>query len=331
MASKLHLSSLALGFAVALGLSAYAEPVPVIIDTDICTDCDDAGAIALANRFMNDGDANLLACVVDSRDADLSSGAAIQAIDAYYGHKDIPIGAYHGHLVPPNGSHYTKAVHAKFDPDFPRDDKLSAAVDVYRKALAAADDGSVEIVSIGFMENLQDLLNSKADAASPLPGADLVKQKIKQLVIMGGGFPHEDRDFKLGSFHLGPLSTNVVATWPTPIIFSGGDIGNGLKLGQGLQSAPDDNPVKFIYGLFGDATHNALKDGRQGWDPSAVWLAIQGPGDFWNVVSGGTYKMNPAGGGTWTPDPNGTQAYITVKRDPKLVTQEMEQKLDAAP
>jgi hypothetical protein len=323
MSSRLLLAA---SFAAALSLSVHAAPVPVIVDTDICTDCDDAGAIALLNCFMNDGEARLLACVVDSRDADLSSGAAIQAINTYYGHKDIPIGAYHGDLVQPSGSHYTKAVHAKFDPDFPTDDKLPAAVDIYRKALAAADDGSVVIVSIGFPENLQDLLKSPPDNASPMKGADLVKQKVKHLVVMGGSFPQEAGDFNLGSYNLGALSADLLSNWPTPVIYSGGEIGSGLNLGQGLQSATDENPVKFIYGLFG-----ALQGGRQGWDPSAVWLAVKGPGDFWNVVSGGTYKMNPAGGGTWMPDPNGTQSYITVKRDPKLVTEEMEKQLDAAP
>jgi hypothetical protein len=322
-----------IGTAIAFSRAAQADaPVPVIIDTDICTDCDDAGAVALLNKFMNEGSANLIGCVVDARDADLSSGAAIQAINAYYGHPSILIGAYHGPLVQPSGSHYTKAVHAKFDPTFPADDKLPAGVDVYRKALAAADDGSVVIVSVGFLPNLQDLLDSKPDAISPLAGPALVKQKVKQLVLMGGSFPHSNGDFNFGSFNLGALSTNVLANWPTPLIYSGGEIGNGLSLGQGLQATPDDNPVKMIYSLFGDSVHNALKDGRQGWDPSAAWLAVCGPGNFWNVVSGGTYKMDPAtGGGTWTPDPAGTQSYITVKRDPKLVAQEMDKKLAEPP
>lgn len=317
---------------MALASFAHGAPVPVILDTDMLTDCDDAGALALLNKFTHDGEANLLACVVDSRDADLSSGATIRAIDTYYGHASIPIGVYHGPLVRPAGSHYTKDIHAKFDPDFPADDKLPAALDVYRKALAAAGDGSVVIVSIGFPENLEDLLNSRPDAACSLAGLDLVKRKVKQLVVMGGSFPHAAGDFNLGSYKLGAVSADVLSRWPTPVIYSGGEIGNGLSLGKSLQATPDTNPVKIIYGLFGDSTHNALRDGRQGWDPSAAWLAVRGPGDFWSVVSGGTYKIDPkTGGGTWTPSPAGMQSYITVKRDPKLVAQEMDKKLAEAP
>jgi hypothetical protein len=316
------------GILLTISSTAHAaEPIPVIFDTDMLTDCDDAGALALVNRFMNEGSANLIGCVVDSRDADLSSGATIQAINAYYGHPSIPIGVYHGPLVQAAGSHYTKAVHAKFDPDFPADDKLPAGVDIYRKALAAAKDKSVVIVSVGFLPVLAELLASKPDSVSPLAGPDLVKQKVKQLVLMGGTFPKSDGDFNFGSYNLAALSTNVLSTWPTPLIYSGGEIGSGLGIGQSLQSTPNTNPVKMVYDLFG-----CLQGGRQGWDPSAAWLAVRGPGDFWNVVSGGTYKMDPkTAGGVWTPDPAGTQAYITVKMDPGLVAKEMNAELAKPP
>ena len=77
-----------------------AGPIPVIVDTDMCTDCDDVGALALINTFMNQGEATLLACVANTHDADRASGATIQAINAYYGHPAVPIGAYHGETGP---------------------------------------------------------------------------------------------------------------------------------------------------------------------------------------------------------------------------------------
>jgi len=110
------------------------------------SDCDDVGAVALLNSFMCQGEATLIAAVVNTRDQDLSSGAVVQAINAYYGHPTVPIGAYHGEpgpaapitsvLAPPRPgvswptqplrSHYTRKVHEQFVPDFPTDDKLPA-------------------------------------------------------------------------------------------------------------------------------------------------------------------------------------------------------------
>ena len=329
------LPGLALGFTVGLPLFAQenppASPVPVIFDTDMCTDCDDAGALALVNVFMQEGQANLLACVANGRDADLSSGAAIQAIDAYYGHGSVPVGAFHG-KADASGSHYTLTIHKQFAPDFPTDDKLPSGVDLYRKTLAAAADGSVVIISVGFMDNLHDLIHSKPDAASDLDGLALVAKKVKQLVVMGGSFPKEGGDFNFGTGDRGAMSADVLDSWPTPVIYSGGEIGNGLGLGKALAQTPDTNPVKMIYHLFGDSQHNALADGRQGWDPSAAWLGVRGPGEFWNVVSGGYYKLDPkTGGGIWTEDPSRKQSYITVKMAPPEVAKQMEEELARPP
>ena len=45
------------------------------------------------------------------------------------------------------------------------------------------------LISVGFLDNLAALLNSTADAYSSLSGRDLVKQKVKELVIVGGMYP----------------------------------------------------------------------------------------------------------------------------------------------
>jgi inosine-uridine nucleoside N-ribohydrolase len=63
------------------------------------------------------------------------------------------------------------------------------AVETYRKILAKQPDQSVTIVTVGFLTNLADLLDSKPDANSQLSGASLVKKKVKQLVSMAGWFP----------------------------------------------------------------------------------------------------------------------------------------------
>ena len=53
-------------------------------------------------------------------------------------------------------------------------DDVPEAVETYRRALAAADDRSVHIASIGITTNMRDLLLSQPDSISPLTGVELV-------------------------------------------------------------------------------------------------------------------------------------------------------------
>ncbi len=290
-------------------------PIPVIVDTDMSSDCDDAGAVALLNTFMNQGEANLIACVANGHDTDQSSGAAIQAINAYYGHPSIPIGAGHGETIR-FGSTYTKKVRERFVPDFPTDDKLPAAVDVYRRALASAADGTVVIASLGLLQNLTDLLKSKPDAVSNLAGPDLVRQKVRKLVIMANG----TKDDEL-----------VVTTWPTDILWTM-DVGTVIYTGHSLASTPQNNPVRFIYENFGDGDYNALKNSRSSWDLTAAWLAVRGPGELWDVSSGGYWKVNTKdGGGEWINGPPTNQGLIMVKMPVPEVTKLIEAELSRPP
>jgi hypothetical protein len=256
-------------------------PIPIIVDTDMDGDIDDAAALALLNDFMDQGEVKLLACVHDTTNAQLSSCAVVQAINAYYGHPHIPIGQAYGDKGPatpmtsvllpappegyhqargPFGSSYTLKIHQRFDPTFPNDDKMPAGVDVYRKALASAADGTVVICSLGTMENIQDLIQSQPDSVSQLSGLDLVRKKVRELVIMANTVPQDK--YLLGK-------------WPTRILWST-DIGNYIYLGKSLVDTPENNPVRIIFN----------GDKRQGWDPTAAWLAARGPGDVYDVIAG---------------------------------------------
>jgi hypothetical protein len=285
-------------------------PIPVIVDTDMNGDIDDVAALALLNDFMDQGECNLLACLHDTATADLSSCATIQAINTYYGHPSIPIGqaysendpavhrtsilapapadAYHT-VLGPEGSAYTLKIHQRFDPTFPNDDKMPPAVDVYRKTLAAAADGSVVICSIGNMQNIQDLLLSQPDSVSPLNGVDLVRKKVRELVIM---------------FNTIPTDRFLLSQWPVRIVWSA-DIGNHIHLGKTLVSTPENNPVRVIF--HGDI--------RQGWDPTAAWLAVRGTGDVYDVIAGRPSFINDITHSPPGPYPNELTSTIKMQDD----------------
>ena len=65
--------------------------VKIIYDTDMDTDCDDAGALAILHALADRGEAEILATVVSSRYR--WSVPCVEAINRYYGRPDLPIGA----------------------------------------------------------------------------------------------------------------------------------------------------------------------------------------------------------------------------------------------
>lgn len=302
---------------------AKADAVKVIFDTDISGDVDDCGALAILNALADKGEAEILACVVNGHDADKASVAAVNVINTYYGRGSVPVGAYHGSHGPPSRSRYTAKLRDEFPHAALSDDKAPDALQVYRRALAGAPGDGVVIISVGFLMNLADLIDSKPDDISPLAGAELVKKKVRRLVVMGGQFPNpqhfEEWNFTNGD--VGRDTQHVLEAWPTPILFSGFSIGQGIGTGKALEPTPAANPVRRAYQLF----DNALKNGRSSWDPTAVLAAVRDPEKYWNVVSDGSCTATEKGVNTWSPTPHRGHSYLA----PKVSNEEMVRTLDA--
>ncbi|HWE03188.1 MAG TPA: nucleoside hydrolase [Tepidisphaeraceae bacterium] len=315
---------IALALAILISSSrASADAVKVIFDTDISSDVDDCGALAVLNALADQGEAQILACVVNGHDFDKASAAAVNVINTYYGRGAVPVGAYHGSHGAPSHSPYTAKLRDEFPHTAPPDDKAPDAVAVYRRALADAPDGGVVVISVGFLMNLSDLLDSKSDDISSLPGPELVRKKVRRLVVMGGQFPNP-KHFKEWNFtasNVGPDTQHVVENWPTEILFDGFSIGQGISTGKALEATPPVNPVRRAYQLY----NNALKNGRSSWDPSTVLAAVRDPRQYWNVVSDGCCSVEKNGVNGWTPTPHRGHSYLA----PKLDNAEMARILDS--
>ena len=169
------------------------------------------------------------------------------------------------------------------------------------------------IISVGFLMNLSDLLDSKPDDISPLPGRELVGKKVRRLVVMGGQFPNPQgfEEWNFTANGLGPDTRRAVENWPTPILFDGFSIGQGISTGPSLQATPAANPVRRAYELF----DNALKNGRSSWDPSTVLAAVRDPEKYWNVVSDGACAISEKGVSTWSATPHRGHSYLSPKID----------------
>src|SRR5688500_19154667 len=78
------------------GAAALAgqTPVRLILDSDMDSDCDDAGALAVLHALADRGEAEILATVVSSKNP--WSAPCVDAINTYYGRGDLPVGAPKG-------------------------------------------------------------------------------------------------------------------------------------------------------------------------------------------------------------------------------------------
>jgi hypothetical protein len=74
--------------------TAPGPPVKIIFDTDMDTNADDAGALAMLHALADAGEVEILATVVSSHYP--FSAAVVDVINTYYGRPDLPIGVPKG-------------------------------------------------------------------------------------------------------------------------------------------------------------------------------------------------------------------------------------------
>lgn len=313
---------------------AFAEdPVPILFDTDMANDCDDAGALAVLHALADLGEAKILAVVTNRKDPSNASAAAVDAINTYYGRPDIPIGTDKDGAKTRGGkpSSYTGALRDEFPHDAQPDNAMPDALTIYRQTLAAQPDQSVTICSVGALSNLEDLLRSGPDAHSDLTGEALIKAKVKLTLIMGGGFPRTNRPET--NIKLDPAAAVTVTNeWPGPIIWQGYEVGAAMSNGAELQASPQENPVRRAYELRPFHEYTALDYGKPNHDLATVLLAVRGPQpDYWSVVDKGRAVIDSEGATYWETSWARQHRYVRIKGHPRKLEQILGELLIAPP
>lgn len=343
---KPHISAL---FVVGLGLifmqavapvrlGAAEPPVRIILDVDLAEDVDDAGALACLHALADRGEAEILATVVSSKNE--SVVPCLDAINTWYGRPGIPIGYQRGHQYGYHNtrdsdrdttSKYAGAVAKQFPHDLKRSSDAPDAALLMRRVLAAQPDESVTLVTVGFLTNLKNLLDSQPDEHSALNGEALVKKKVRKWVCMGGIFPGGRFSDGGGEYNLmwdTVASVRAINDWPTPIVFSGFEIGARVKVGSHLSKTPETNPVRACYQLY-----NGLSD-REAWDLTAVLYAVRGERDYWTLSEPGYCLMHSRvthGYNEWVANSKGQHRYLVEKMPPGEVARALDELLTQAP
>lgn len=290
-----------------------SHPVKIIFDTDMHTDCDDAGALAVLHALADRGECEILAMMCSTKDP--YSASAIDAINTYYGRPDIPIGIIKHRNGVKLKSKYTEGLATTFPNDF-NVDEAKDAIRLYRDVLENQADHSVIIVTVGYLTNIKDLLQLPAEAGH-LSGVELIKRKVRKWVCMGGnfiGYPAKD-DLALGNenFVRDPLSSYYsISNWPGKLVFAGREVcsvPSGLEIGEDLNKTSVDNPVRRAYELwFGGVAKN-----RHVADLVTVLYAVRGLRDYWLIEDKGYMYMLPDMTFKWDFAIDKDQAYLLKK------------------
>ncbi len=260
--------------------AARGEPVRVVFDTDMGSDCDDAGALAVLHVYADRGPAEILGCIYSSGTVPYGPGVA-EAINVYYGRPEIPVGAAHDDEIGDPADKMTAEKLAKDTAAFgntvihSRDAEEMTALN--RRLLARQQDNSVVYLTVGHTKGFYDLLVSTPDDISPLSGHELVKRKVKRWVAMGAVDANnkEGRFRKEWNFHRNgsaPYTKYLVEHCPVPIVYIAA--GSDVYTGKSLKTTPPGNIVRTIYrDWLWNVEKKTLDDQRPRWDLIAVYYA----------------------------------------------------------
>jgi pyrimidine-specific ribonucleoside hydrolase len=281
--------------------SQAGRTVPVIFDTDMGPDYDDVGAITLLHAFADKGEALILATIASTKYEGV--GPVLNVLNTYFERPEIPIGVPRGYaLTLRDVQHWSDTLLSKYQHELKSNAEALDAVELYRKVLALQPDSSVTIITVGFLTNISSLLQSQPDKYSPLPGRELIKQKVKNMVSMAGKFP-SGKEFNVEED--AKASIYVFKNFPKPVILSGFEIGQKIKTGIPLiqNEKIKNSPVKDVFRISIPLDPQD-KDGRMSWDQTAVLVAVRGHQPYYKLECG-AMTVNNDGSNGWDPKGKG--------------------------
>lgn len=301
----------------------------LIIDTDFGFDCDDAGALAVANILINEGKINILA-VTHSVNKKIGCDA-IKLINDYYGNPDIPVGVAERYAL--NVDEFYEEFYAKFHyaDGFPgwgekptffkilnnlnlkkyKNVVYRPAKEVIIEKLDESDDKSVTVVCIGQANNIADVLETN--------GA-LFKKKVKRVVVMCGNFNDYDYEYRLGDMYWkGEFNVlldirsmqRFFAERDLPIFVLDFNQGFDVLSGASLQNQ-SDNPVKIAYFVHG----NGINFNLPSWDIMTLMFASGEFNDMFSLGEKGSVSVDDNGKTTFRQG-NGEHCLIYRKTEQK--------------
>ena len=304
-------SSLILTVAVATFVMnpACGEVVKLIIDTDLGFDVDDVGAIAVANYLQDTGACEIVAVIYNT--AFYKGIGGVDVVNHWFNRSTATLGSYRGQWGSSSDAQdaqdsYTSTVEHDFPSPVQNYDQVPDEVNAYRAALAAAENASIVIASIGEPTALRNILMAEPE---------LFAQKVKSIVYMDGGYNFGCGDSAGSGWSPWLGSTedcdgaaqytveHVPSTVAQYFTLNGEDETTGSRFNDGCGSGP----IKEAYQIWTNY------GSRPSWDLMAVYFAVMGPGSLYSTANAQTTTVDYYGGETYDYSDTSNNMYqITV-------------------
>jgi len=285
-----------LNFASFALLALLAPPMPVIFDTDMGNDVDDALALAMLHALESRGEIRLAAVTVTKDN--IWAPRYVSAVNTFYRRGAIPIGATRSGVTPDEG-YNRKALEAG---RYSYSDKTDDAVAVLQRVLEAQPDASTVVIQVGFSTNLARLLKSPG-------GRELVRRKVRLLSLMAGDFEKAHAEYNV---KMDIASAQFLAReWPGAMVWSGFEVGRTIKY-----------PARSILRDFAWAPRHPVVDAykaymkmpydRETWDLTSVLYAARPEEGYFSLSEPGDVEVDAKGLTKFTPRTGGRSRYLKV-------------------
>jgi Inosine-uridine nucleoside N-ribohydrolase len=261
------------------------KKIKVIFETDLGNDVDDALALDMLYKYLENDTIDLLAVMINKNG--IASAELLDIMNTWYGHTNIPIGIIRdGADCETDAINYAKAVCQMKDSNgnyiFKRTlnnyQNLPDAHTLYRKILSSQPDNSVKIISVGFSTNLSRLLNTTGDEYSKLSGRELIKKKVSLLSVMAGCM----NDTSLHEYNVVkdiPAAKKVFNEWPTDVVVSPFEVGISITYpGKSIEN--DFKWAKYHPVIEAYKSYLPMPYDRPTWDLTSVLYAVENEGWF---------------------------------------------------
>jgi hypothetical protein len=293
-------------------------PVGIVFDSDLGNGIDDALALAMLYGFEGKNEARLIStsttksCLRAAAFCDalakFYAGPPVQGAFAAFQRPAPPIGmADNGKM--PEDTAVLKAVLGKKGADgkpvytssIQKMNDTAEPTALIRNAFTAQNDENCLVVLAGPATNLVKVLD--------FPGnADLIKRKVKFLVVASGSYPESHSDFNIKTDMA--AARRLFAEWPTPIVAAGAEVGAalpfpGASIDKDFAWAPD-HPIADAYRAFHAMPYDAPAPAM-----AAMLYAVH-PDGYFKLSDPGTIGVLDDGRTRFTPAPEGRHRYLVV-------------------
>lgn len=289
------------------------KPINIIFGTDWWSDCDDVAALDIMLKAHKYKLIDLKAIGVNS--VMKYSAPSIKSMCEQYDLCGIPIGLVTSAKRKGLLCMYQKKLASFCKSDFSNAD-CPEAYKLYRKTLASLQEKAV-IVDVGFPTLIAELLKSPPDEYSDLSGKELVKNKVSEIIIMGGRWDKQTaKEYNFCAYKVNRTAANYICeNCPIPLTFSGYEVGKDII--SGGKNAGGLTRVAY--------TAHLSKKGRPSWDPmTAIFTIIGDARKAGYKKIRGKARVNPKNGkNSFERSKNGNHFYLVKEKDDKFYKEQI--------